>query len=67
VPHLTPMLRGIQTTLYGTLNDTSVDLQTLFENRYDGRTFCDVMPAGSLPETRSVKGANHVGLRCIVL
>ncbi|MCF6237188.1 MAG: N-acetyl-gamma-glutamyl-phosphate reductase [Gammaproteobacteria bacterium] len=58
VPHLTPMLRGIQTTLYGTLNDTSVDLQTLFENRYAGEPFVDVMPAGSLPETRSVKGAN---------
>ncbi len=58
VPHLTPMLRGIQATLYGTLNDTSVDLQALFEERYKNEPFVDVMPAGSLPETRSVKGAN---------
>ncbi len=58
VPHLTPMLRGIQATLYGTLNDTSVDLQALFEKRYVSEPFVDVMPEGSLPETRSVKGAN---------
>ncbi len=58
VPHLTPMLRGIQGTLYGTLNDMSVDLQELFESRYIDEPFVDVMPAGSLPETRSVKGAN---------
>jgi len=29
-------------------------------NRYDGEAFVDVLPAGSLPETRSVKGANHL-------
>ncbi len=58
VPHLTPMLRGIQATLYGTLNDMSVDLQVLFESRYIDEPFVDVMPAGSLPETRSVKGVN---------
>lgn len=58
VPHLTPMIRGIHATLYARLTDTSVDLQALFEARYADEPFVDVMPAGSLPETRSVRGAN---------
>lgn len=58
VPHLVPMIRGIHSTMYATLTDTNVDLQTLFEERYKDEFFVDVMPAGSLPETRSTKGAN---------
>ncbi|MCB1878347.1 MAG: N-acetyl-gamma-glutamyl-phosphate reductase [Chromatiales bacterium] len=58
VPHLTPMIRGILATCYATLNDTQADLQVLFEERYQGEGFVDVLPAGSLPETRSVRGAN---------
>jgi N-acetyl-gamma-glutamyl-phosphate reductase len=57
VPHLTPMIRGIHATLYATLK-RNIDLQTLFENRYADEHFVDVMPKGSTPETRSVKGAN---------
>ncbi|WP_428035180.1 N-acetyl-gamma-glutamyl-phosphate reductase [Amphritea sp.] len=58
VPHLTPMIRGIHATLYGILKDPTDGLQELFEQRYANEPFVDVMPAGSLPETRSVKGAN---------
>ena len=58
VPHLVPMIRGIHATLYATVVDTSVDLQALFEKRYANEPFVDVMPAGSHPETRSVRGAN---------
>ncbi|MBI1423197.1 MAG: N-acetyl-gamma-glutamyl-phosphate reductase [Gammaproteobacteria bacterium] len=58
VPHLTPMIRGIHATLYAPLQKTGQDLQTLFEQRYASEPFVDVMPAGSLPETRSVRGAN---------
>ncbi|KZN12853.1 N-acetyl-gamma-glutamyl-phosphate reductase [Marinomonas sp. TW1] len=58
VPHLVPMIRGIHSTMYATLIDTTVDLQSLFEERYKDEFFVDVMPAGSLPETRSTKGAN---------
>jgi N-acetyl-gamma-glutamyl-phosphate reductase len=59
VPHLTPMIRGIHATLYATVADADVDLQSLFEARYRDETFVDVLPAGSHPETRSVRGANH--------
>ena len=58
VPHLTPMIRGIHATLYGKLK-SGTDVQALFERRYADEPFVDVMPAGSHPETRSVRGANY--------
>jgi len=57
VPHLVPMIRGIQATLYAKVTSDS-DLQSLYESFYKGEPFVDVMPKGSHPETRSVKGAN---------
>ncbi len=59
VPHLTPMIRGIHATLYARLLDDGADLQGLYESRYAGEQFVDVLPAGSHPETRTVRGANH--------
>jgi N-acetyl-gamma-glutamyl-phosphate reductase len=59
VPHLMPMTRGIHATLFAELNATDVDLQALYEQRYADEIFVDVMPAGSHPETRMVKGANQ--------
>jgi N-acetyl-gamma-glutamyl-phosphate reductase len=59
VPHLTPMIRGIHATLYARLEADAADLQALFEQRYADEPFVDVMPAGSHPETRSVRGANQ--------
>ena len=59
VPHLTPMIRGIHATLYARLNG-DVDLQALYEKRYAGEPFVDVMPAGSHPDTRSVRGSKPV-------
>ncbi len=58
VPHLTPMIRGIHATLYATLKAEPAGLQELFEQRYRGEPFVDVLPPGSHPETRSVKGGN---------
>jgi N-acetyl-gamma-glutamyl-phosphate reductase len=57
-PHLTPIIRGILATLYAPLRDPDTDLQALYEHRYAGEPFIDVMPAGSLPETRSVRASN---------
>ncbi len=61
VPHLIPMVRGIEATLYAELtNPEDFDqLQSLYENRFRDEPFVDVMPFGSHPETRSVRGANH--------
>lgn len=57
VPHLTPLIRGIHATLYAQLTG-KVDLQDLFEQKFADELFVDVLPAGSHPETRSVRGSN---------
>jgi N-acetyl-gamma-glutamyl-phosphate reductase len=57
VPHLLPLIRGIHATLYAKIS-ADIDLQSLFEKRYANEAFVDVLPAGSHPETRSVRGAN---------
>jgi N-acetyl-gamma-glutamyl-phosphate reductase len=59
VPHLLPMIRGIHATLYATVPDRSVDVQSLFEDRFAAEPFVDVLPAGAHPDTRSVRGANY--------
>ena len=59
VPHLLPMIRGIHATLYARLTGDPGDLQQRYEERYADEPFVDVMPAGSHPETRSVRGVNH--------
>lgn len=62
VPHLVPMIRGMFTTMYIQLTEAgqAADLQALFEQQYANEPFVDVMPAGSLPETRSVRGSNQL-------
>jgi len=62
VPHLIPMIRGMLSTLYIKLADSAknVDLQSLYEERYATECFVDVLPQGVLPETRSVRGSNHL-------
>ncbi|HLR14075.1 MAG TPA: N-acetyl-gamma-glutamyl-phosphate reductase [Burkholderiaceae bacterium] len=64
VPHLIPMIRGMLATLYVRLSDAgqAKDIQQHFEDYYANEPFVDVMPAGSSPETRSVRGANTVRL-----
>ena len=62
-PHLVPMIRGMHSTLYATLTGkgltmTNDELQALFVNAYKGEAFVDVMPFGSMPDTRSTRGSN---------
>ncbi len=57
VPHLTPMIRGIHATLYARLT-REVDVQALYDQRYEAEPFVDVLPAGTHPETRSVRASN---------
>ncbi len=60
VPHLVPMIRGIEATLYATtLTDVSLEeIQALFIQRYQNEPFVDVLPLNSHPETRNVRGVN---------
>ncbi len=65
VPHLTPMIRGIHATLYARLleykasSETLAEIQALYEARYSHETFVDVLPQGSHPDTRNVRGSNN--------
>ncbi len=58
-PHLLPMIRGIHATLYAPLMESGpVDLQAIYTDRFAGEPFVDIMPPGSHPDTRSVRGSN---------
>jgi N-acetyl-gamma-glutamyl-phosphate reductase len=63
-PHLLPMIRGIHATLYARLSDQGMSmslqaLQSIYQQRFDDEPFVDVMPDGSHPDTRSVRGSNQ--------
>lgn len=62
VPHPVPMIRGMYSTIYARIKPEArdTDFQALFEQRYADEAFVDVMPAGSLPETRSVRASNNL-------
>jgi len=62
VPHLIPMIRGMLSTIYVKLSEQAktIDLQALFEQRYQQERFVDVLPTGVFPETRSVRGSNQI-------
>lgn len=63
-PHLVPMIRGMLSTMYAKLTKDidNAALQALFEAEYKDSQFVDVMPFGSLPETRSTRGSNMLRL-----
>ena len=58
VPHLVPMVRGILATVYARIT-READFQALFEKRYAKEPFVDVLPPGTQPETRWVRGTNQ--------
>jgi len=60
VPHLLPMNRGIEATIYTRLlDDQAIDLTALYQKRYQQESFVTVLPAGTAPETRAVRASNH--------
>jgi len=61
-PHLVPMIRGMFSTLYVRLlpEAEQTDFQELYQQFYAQERFVDVLPAGTWPETRSVRASNMV-------
>ncbi|MEQ8514768.1 MAG: Asd/ArgC dimerization domain-containing protein, partial [Chromatocurvus sp.] len=59
VPHMVPMIRGLHATLFARLQDSTSDVQGLFERFYAEEPFVDVLPPGQYPQTRTVRGANR--------
>jgi N-acetyl-gamma-glutamyl-phosphate reductase len=58
VPHLVPMIRGIQATLYAKKTTVNGDLTQLYRDFYQNEPFVDVLAEGTPPETRSVRSSN---------
>jgi len=65
VPHLLPMFRGMEATIYATARGEPGDLVARFRERYAEHPFVHVHDGKSVPETRSVRGANtcHLAVR----
>ena len=61
-PHLVPMVRGIFATLYIADVDQSVDLSSIYQQRFAKEYFVKVMSEGVLPETKHVRGSNYCKL-----
>ncbi len=58
IPHLVPMIRGMESTIYVDLLDTDTDVQSILENAYKDEHFVTVLGAGTIPATRNVKSSN---------
>ena len=60
-PHLLPIVRGIFATCYARMADGVAvqDLQERLEEAYEDEPFVHVLPIGSLPSTKQVRGSNH--------
>ena len=58
-PHLVPMSRGIEATIYTDLIGSDADILTCYENAYENEEFVKILPEGVYPETRSVKSSNY--------
>lgn len=59
-PHLMPMSRGMQSTMYVKLQNgaTADDLRAALTQRYEGERFVKCLPKGAIPHTRHVRGTN---------
>jgi N-acetyl-gamma-glutamyl-phosphate reductase len=58
-PHLVPMNRGILSTIYVRgLKATPQDLHAVLAKSYAQESFVYVLPFGTLPQTRHVRGSN---------
>ena len=60
-PHLIPMVRGLLSTVYGRLRDpglTAEDCRTVIETVYRNNSNISILPVGTYPATKWVKGTN---------
>ena len=58
-PHLLPIVRGLQSSLYVKTTASQSELQHCLEQAYANETFVHVMPPDSHPQTRDVSGTNN--------
>ena len=67
VPHLVPTVRGVLTTCYAPMtgNDTTADLTQTLAAAYSDAPFVRVLPAGSMIDSKRVRGSNTVELQVV--
>ncbi len=58
VPHLTPMNRGISSSIYVKLTTDYANARKILENQYKDEYFVKVLPQGQVPTTHMVRGTN---------
>ncbi|XP_020273193.1 probable N-acetyl-gamma-glutamyl-phosphate reductase, chloroplastic isoform X2 [Asparagus officinalis] len=60
-PHLMPMNRGMQSTIYVEMSPgvTVDDLYQQLKNAYEGEEFVKLLNKGDIPHTNHVKGSNY--------
>lgn len=60
-PHLMPMSRGMQSTIYVEMAQgvTIDDLYKQLASAYEGEEFVKVLEKGAVPHTRNVRGSNY--------
>lgn len=58
-PHLLPMTRGMQVSLYvGAAPKPLAEMQKIYEDFYRGEKFVHILPLGQSPQTKAVRGSN---------
>jgi N-acetyl-gamma-glutamyl-phosphate reductase len=62
VPHLLPMIRGIEVTAYVSTSLSVTEAREVFVSRYRNEPLVSVVSNGEHPETRWVRGSN----RCVI-
>ncbi len=67
-PHLTPMSRGILSTIYAGLKESlgRDEVAALYREFYSASRFVRILPPGMLPSTKSVCGSNHCDIGLVV-
>ncbi len=67
-PHLTPMNRGILSTVYAKLTRpmTTEQVRSIYEDFYRSEFFVRLLPPAVLPQTKAVTGSNHCDVAPVV-
>jgi N-acetyl-gamma-glutamyl-phosphate reductase len=67
-PHLMPAIRGILSTIYARTTSfiKTSDLHDVLKDAYEDEPFVRVLPPGTLPDTRWVRGSNFIDIGALV-
>ncbi|CAI8260398.1 MAG: N-acetyl-gamma-glutamyl-phosphate reductase [Opitutia bacterium UBA7350] len=61
-PHLAPMNRGISTTIVAKAKGSIEALEACWDDAYRDQPFIGLLPRGTFPDTKNVKGTNRADL-----